>query len=595
MTSEDTDALTLWTVYLQEYAKGHERPPPPPLKSSTKSASDLPSFDIPLYPPGEISRETAQIIAEFYDQYGFLPPPRADEETVRLRTIREYNLFRQDQIENFHRCSSLVNSFFQFAPVCTISLFHNDVQVVVSKAGDFPVKLGEGLVTETSICGHVVLKKNGQTTELHEISGDWRFAGNPWCAVDSNGIQGYVGVPITLEADPSNPQDSERVTVGVIALMSNRPFPKLIEMQRKVLDDLSSMLSVQLRSTWEGWRRGKEARLRNAVSLFLDKALVEPSQASMNTTVAMADPPVQGHEFPRRKLDVTSNLFSYAADQLQDLLEADFAIIVDLGAFHATKKTGYRQRSHSWLEEGPQSRASKWILGCSSSAACLDLRQKFHAPEAMASIASFLDMYAVVRRPLPPLSQRLYGGQTGRSVFSGSSGSSGLESLLAAGFVASSRPPELQRGSQSAAVPGSVPHLALPFYSANRPNLLIVVASVTPFFSFSPADVTFASNLGAVLIAHLAQNSIVEADTAKTAFVSQIRYATLLTVLLLRDLLFPCLLMNLGHLCTVFWMYPWHAGKWVCATARIEKSSRTPLVHPRVPNPAVSTRPRLPF
>jgi hypothetical protein len=70
----------------------------------------------------------------------------------------------------------------------------------------------------------------------------------------------------------------------------------------------------------------------------------------------------------------------------------------------------------------------------------------------------------------------------------------------------------------------SVPHLALPFYSANNPNLLIVVASAAPFFSFKPADVTFVSNVGLVLVAHLAQNAIVEADAAKTAFVSQIRY-----------------------------------------------------------------------
>jgi hypothetical protein len=32
---------------------------------------------------------------------------------------------------------------------------------------------GEELVTETSICGHVVLKKNGETTELVEIGSDW--------------------------------------------------------------------------------------------------------------------------------------------------------------------------------------------------------------------------------------------------------------------------------------------------------------------------------------------------------------------------------------------------------------------------------------
>jgi hypothetical protein len=46
--------------------------------------------------------------------------------------------------------------------------------------------------------------------------------------------------------------------------------------------------------------------------------------------------------------------------------------------------------------------------------------------------------------------------------------------------------------------------------------MLIVVASATPFFSFKPVDVTFTSNVGIILVAHLAQNAIVEADAAKT-------------------------------------------------------------------------------
>jgi hypothetical protein len=46
--------------------------------------------------------------------------------------------------------------------------------------------------------------------------------------------------------------------------------------------------------------------------------------------------------------------------------------------------------------------------------------------------------------------------------------------------------------------------------------MLIVVASAAQFFSFKPGDVTFASNVGLVLVARLAQNAIVEADAAKT-------------------------------------------------------------------------------
>jgi hypothetical protein len=126
-----------------------------------------------------------------------------------------------------------------------------------------------------------------------------------------------------------------------VALMSNRPFLKLSDTQLKVLDDLSTLLSVQLRSTWESWQRVKETRLRNAVSLFLEKALVEPSQQALMDAAA-AEPPVQGSESAasRSAIDMatlTSGLFAKAAKELQELLEADFAIIIDLTSFHATE------------------------------------------------------------------------------------------------------------------------------------------------------------------------------------------------------------------------------------------------------------------
>ncbi|KAJ7926822.1 hypothetical protein B0H13DRAFT_2313074 [Mycena leptocephala] len=497
---EDLDALAQWTQFVQEQA------PPAPLRSacgpatfkSETSESPRPSF-APPHVPGDTSPATAETITEFYSQAGFLPPPRADEETIRRQTIQEYDLFRQDQQENFHRSSSLVNSFFHFAPVCTISLFHNDVQVVVSKAGAFPIPLGVGL---SASAGTKEVETDTDDYQLHQLDGHWRFTGN---AVDSNGVKGYVGVPITLEVDPSNLLASERVTVGVVALTSNRPFLKLSDTQLKVLDDLSTLLSVQLRSTWEIWQRGKETRLRNAVSLFLNKALVEPSQQALMDAAA-PQPAVQGSESAtaRRDVDIgtsTSALFASAAKELQQLLEADLAIIVDLTSFHATPLSPRRQRSHSWVVDGQDSQAkarlSKGILGSSSSAVYTGQEGKFNTPEAMAAIASFLDMYVA----------------NGRSVFSGSGSFSGLEALLKLSSppTSSSAP-----GTLVGELPGPIPHLVLPFYSSHRPNMLIVVASATPFFSFKPADVTFTSNVGVILVAHLAQNAIVEADAAKT-------------------------------------------------------------------------------
>ncbi|KAJ7792901.1 hypothetical protein B0H14DRAFT_2928568 [Mycena olivaceomarginata] len=489
---EDEDPnLVQWLLFLRDYAKGNEwSSPPPPLSDSisnaTKSTAEpLPAFDVPLYPlerkeanGAQISPETARIIAEFYDRYGFLPPPRADEETIRLQTIQEYKLFREDQAENFHRCSSLVNTF-SFRTY--LKVFHNAVQVVVSKAGDFPVSLG-------ALHAEMYIRRRAGYRNKHIIGSDWRFTGNPWCSVSSNGVRGYVGVPITLEVDPSSRKTRSESPSGHRPDVK-RPFRKLTDTQRKVLDDLSSMLS--------GWRRGREMRLLNAVTDFLRKSLVEPSQQAI-----MDNPPVQGHESGRstpslRGVDVemlTAGIFADAAEEMQELLEADLAVIVDLTSFHTTANV-------NWLEI-PGRQLKRRILGISSSPGYDDLEHVVDSPEAMAAVARFLDMYFV----------------TGRSVF-GSGARSGLEGLLSAFSPSSSSAQAAERGVNAFEPSGAVAHIAVPFYSANRPNILIVVATATPFFTFNPADVAFVSNLGVMLVAHLSQRTIVDADAAKTVSV----------------------------------------------------------------------------
>ncbi|KAJ7064889.1 hypothetical protein C8F01DRAFT_1128623 [Mycena amicta] len=494
MTSASS-SISEWAAFLQDYSKGHERPAPPLYKPPANLVAEqappppLPSFDTPLYPPGEISAETAKIIAEFYHQYNFLPPPRADEERRRQAVISEYNLFRHDQTENFDRCLSLVHAIFS-SPIVTISLFQNDVQVVVSKTGEFPVNAGDGMVTETSICGHVVLKKNGVPTELSDINSDWRFFGNPWCN-RNGGVQGYIGIPITLD-DPSNPLPSQRVTVGVVALMSNQPFPTLTERQRDILHNIAAMLSVQLRATWEGFSGGKETRMRNGVSLFLEKALVEPSQAAVMKAQLAIDPPIQGSSpIPvgnrKTKPLTTFELFASAAQQISELLEADLVAIVDLAPFHV-------QGSHQWIDPDKTQGLSQQILASCGSMAS-HLANNFAAEQAGRNVAQFLDLFTA----------------TARSIFPAPWGLSGLEPLIGT--------TKRDRGSNS-----SVPHIALPFYSANQPKLLIIVSSAAPLFTFNQSDVTFARNLGLVLMARMAQNVVVEASAHRTAFVSQMSH-----------------------------------------------------------------------
>ncbi|CAK5261858.1 unnamed protein product [Mycena citricolor] len=526
----DDELITQWTGFLQDYAKGEDRPRPPALLPPHASVHppsgsnlSLPAFDVPLYPPGKISKDTARVIAEFYSQYGFLPPPRAEEECLRNQVIELYNLFRPDQVEHFHRCSSLLHAFFPIAPVVTINLFHNDFQIVVSKAGDFPLRQGENLLTEISICGHVILKKDRSIIEMLEVSKDWRFLGNPWCTAESLPLKGYVGIPLSLNVDPSDPNNHQVVNVGVLALLSQTPFPPLLDSQRKVLSELSAILSIQLRSTWEVWSRNKETQLRNAVSTLLEKALVQENTDVVTTPgAAMAEPPVQGSirsMTPQPSVEkgksTTKTIFSDAAEQLRTLLEVDFAVIIDLTAIHVTHTRSSFKSSHKWAADTSEARIQKrlaqQILGSSMSAMpnAPDLRENFSTIKAMDAIIQFLEKYT----------------ESERSIFLNGEGfpKSGLEGLLEcpplplAGLAAPGLPPA-GRGAHHSGGVSAMAHIALPLFMSQRPNLLIVVASSTPYFAFTSANVTFVRNIGSILCARLGLDAIVQADAAKTAF-----------------------------------------------------------------------------
>ncbi|KAH8826376.1 hypothetical protein DL96DRAFT_1280762 [Flagelloscypha sp. PMI_526] len=70
-------------------------------------------------------------------------------------------------------------------------------------------------------------------------------------------------------------------------------------------------------------------------------------------------------------------------------------------------------------------------------------------------------------------------------------------------------------------------HIAIPFFIANQPTFLVVVASAAPFCTFSPSDVLFVENMGVVLVATEMRERIVEASAAKTSFVSRISHELL--------------------------------------------------------------------
>lgn len=523
------DSVDDWIEFLINYSRGNDCQPPAYRYDGGPTSPPLPSFDIPLYPPGGISANTARIISTFYAQYNFLPPPRAEEELKRRAVIAEYNLFRSDQTVNFDRCSALVSSIFNFAPICTISLFQHDTQVVVSKVGEnFPVEAGEALVTESSICGHVVLKKT--ILELAQINDDWRFLGNPWCSrtggraylvipsAEAYGrkVQGYIGVPIILDADPSSPNASEPVTVGVLALMSSEPFPALSASQRDILHNITAMLSAQLRSTWEGWRGGRETRMRDTVSVFLERALVEPYQHAVVKAQSSADPVVQGSsprspfENKHRRMLSTTSLFASGADQIRELLEADFVALVDLAVdfLRFISKLPAQHLGSGLPFMGPYGRQVAppvWNLQFA----------KVRRPTRQLHVAAINGEHRELPRSFRHRKSLHLSAftaidflETGRSIFPAPWGCSGLEALLVSGAAGVKR----KRGASNT----SVSHIAIPFYSDDRPRLLIIVSSAAPLLTFNQSDVTFVRNVGLVLMASMAQNAVVEASAHKT-------------------------------------------------------------------------------
>ncbi|KAF8577337.1 hypothetical protein K439DRAFT_561580 [Ramaria rubella] len=493
----DSEGASEWADFLQAYARGqypHDSPPKPPQQlpqdppmSPAREPKDLPAFEEPLYPLGKIPPEFAQTIFDFYRVFGFLPPPRAEEEALRTRMIQGYNLQRADQLANFDRCTSLVNAFFNRP--CVFSLFKGNVQTMVSICGDFPAEPGLVLPPETCFCGHVLLRRDSQVVELGEVESDWRFKGNPYCI---NGtIKGYVGIPILLQVDPSSLDEESTLAVGVLAVVDGKPIPPLTPAQTKIMKDLAAMLSVQLRSTWEGWRRGSESRLRTSVTEFLTKALVNPTPTSPSPTVSHSDVPVSPSTPPAQPFP---EILDESARHLHKMLEADLAVIIDLTPFHALERPR-DGLSFSWLDNSQEPRVKarhgKKVLASSLHPRYRGWDERFRSPSAMQHLAAFLTLHA----------------KTGQTVFDDKldtqcSALSGLEELL----------------------PARMAHLAIPFYSANRPDLLVLVASANPFFSFCPSQITYASNLGVILVAHFVQARIVEADAAKTTFVSQISH-----------------------------------------------------------------------
>ncbi|KAH8818703.1 hypothetical protein DL96DRAFT_1820122 [Flagelloscypha sp. PMI_526] len=509
----DADIIASWQTFLRTYAAGeglsvNGAPCKPPLLPGVVTDEVLPPdlhLDVPLYPEDEdsITPETARGIAKFYSENHFLPAPRRVNSDLRDRLVMEYDIFKPEQLRNFDRFTRLARSIMggRIATVSIFSPFKQNTQVVMAVAGDIPVVVGQELTPETTICAHISLRITAGIVQLHSTRDDWRFERNPWVLL---GVNSYI-------VDPMDPSNEQSIPIGVLNIVDSEPIPPLSNDQRDDLQTLVEMLSFQICATWEGYNRRKDPQLRAAVSTFLEHALVREPAVSDTTSMDSYDSSSSGSKvssprsngladpspFGDAKLEPTVLCTaSSAVHQIRHVLELDLAVIVELSSFRTAPvgQGDIRNLSFDWLEDpsSPLYSTARVIASSSSEHKFQDhWDSAFQGARAMPALSSFLSHHSST-------SQVTFDSFNLRT--------SGLESLL-------------PRQNMS--------HIAIPFFIANQPTFLVVVASAAPFCTFSPSDVLFVENMGVVLVATEMRERIVEASAAKTSFVSRISHELL--------------------------------------------------------------------
>jgi len=67
-------------------------------------------------------------------------------------------------------------------------------------------------------------------------------------------------------------------------------------------------------------------------------------------------------------------------------------------------------------------------------------------------------------------------------------------------------------------------HLCIPFYGGSQPLFIVIAATSRPFYSFRASEINFIRTMGVILRARLLQARVIEADAAKTTFLSSISH-----------------------------------------------------------------------
>ncbi|KAJ9123176.1 hypothetical protein QFC22_001369 [Naganishia vaughanmartiniae] len=503
-SSGTADGLDEWVDFLKAYASGGVTSAaipaiPAVLPSEAREARERTAdiqhfaFDAPAYDSKHITRDIAQRIRDYYIDNKFLPPPRHPLEHLRASIIQDHDLHSPEQVQSIQSTLNVIQAVYGGAVAFT--LFEQDIQILNSVSG--PPELlealdlykGKRIIPETSLCGHAALSTGA--IFVPDFQNDWRYCQNPFasdastCAKDYINTQvtlaGYVGIPVTLLLDPASATETSVVPIGVINLLITDPevAARMRESSHTmVLREITRMLQTQLRATWDCNRRSKDSQMRRSISDLIEQTLARPcAQLIANE--------VKGRP---EETDSLKEFAELACTQIRTVLtEAQIAMIVDLRTTSCNVDPRKLPPLSSLAFDGEPS-------------AVLDVQAKMAGSTSSEALQTFLK------------GRRHSCSQTERLPFTFGPDMSGLESLLPAGTKSQLIVPFLSSGAAGGSNIGE------------QYVFLIVVTSTRPSYHFGSVETNFVKSIGGILRAHWLQSRVVEADAAKTRFLSSISH-----------------------------------------------------------------------
>ncbi|WWD10531.1 hypothetical protein V865_008667 [Kwoniella europaea PYCC6329] len=491
--SEPSIRVQEWTSFLTSYAQGDwspDRVPPKPTPAQDLDIVGLdksPSVDslkddslANVYSSPIISRKIARRVRQYCWENDYLPPPRSPHEEHREKIILEYDLLGAVQAGNIQSAVDLIAAFFP-GTVVTFTLFNNAIQNFVSIAGPenlldtFQLKNGMWVAPETSLCGHSILLDE-EIMFVPSLSDDWRFRSNPYAVA---GLKSYIGSAVSLEMDPLIPishrdGQRDRVGIGVLnILFMYDPLYNMTTQQEMVVRNISKMLETQLRATWQGHITTKEAKVRRAITDIIEEGFVGNQSASLQSVKDVVGPQ-SGVISGGGSLTMFEDLVDSALNRLLGLMsEVDALCMIDIRSIR--------------IQSQPNSKPEYHIDPSS--------------PHPVSTIA-LAPRHGFKWPLLPSTSALLSYLNRSHSLFTFTQSSlSGLESELP---------------------PSTKSHLVMPFFTLDQPSFIIMAISKHNIIHSDSVNIT--RSVGSVLLAKAIQSRVMEADAAKTAFLSSISH-----------------------------------------------------------------------